>query len=142
VPTEYTPEANPAHSRLLELAARVIPTVLDLWREHKSIEPTLLLWPTRVITARTGEPVTLVTVDLPTDAAQRRPKILEAAKACDAYGLLLTEQLEDSVRMILESKHGTRTWRFPIKRHGDVCILGQPSYRDNSESIGVRWQAN
>jgi hypothetical protein len=44
--------------------------------------------------------------------------------------------------MIFESEYGTRTWRFPIKRHGDVCILGQPSYRDNSESIGVRWKAN
>lgn len=84
----------------------------------------------------------LVTVELPADASQRRSKILEAAKACNAYALLLTEQLEDSVRMLLESEVGTRAWRFPIKRHGDVCVLAQPDYKDNAESIGVRWAAN
>jgi len=84
----------------------------------------------------------LVTVELPLEAGQRRDKILEAAKACNAYALLLTEQLEDSVRMLLESEVGTRSWRFPVKRHGDVYVLDQPGYKDNTESIGVRWKAN
>jgi hypothetical protein len=130
------------HVVLLKTAVSLIPTVFDLWREHKSIEPTLLLWPAHEVTTIEGKTATLVTVDLPKDTGQRRAKIVEAAHACDAYGLLLTEQLEDAVRMILESGQGTRTWRFPIKKHGDVSILGQPSYRDNTESIGVRWKAN
>jgi hypothetical protein len=142
VPTEYTPDASRLHAGLLLLAAKLIPTVLDLWREHKSIEPTLLLWPKHPVKTITGEPASLVTVDLPQDADQRHAKIIEVAKACDAYGLLLIEQLDDDVRMIFESEQGTRTWRFPIKNHGDVRILGRPSHKDNAESIGVRWTAN
>lgn len=142
MPEEYTPLVGNLHVVLLRTAASLIPTVFDLWREHKSIEPTLLLWPIRNVVTIEGKTASLVTVDLPKDADQRKTKILEAARACNAYGLLLTEQLEDAVRMILESEQGTRTWRFPIKRHGDVSVLGQPSYKDNTESIGVRWKAN
>ena len=77
------------------------------------------------------------------DAVEERPAaIVAAARRCKAYGLLMTEQLATDIRLIFESAHGTRTWRIPIKRHGDIQVLGQHSMRDNAESIGVKWQSN
>ena len=139
---DYTSNAPSLHDVLLLKASGVIPAVFVNWKENRRIEPTLLLWPLHDVVTTSGATASLVTVELPEDRALRKAKIIEAARACDAYGLLLTEQLEDSVRMIFESEQGTRTWRFPIKPHGDISILGLPSCKDNTESIGVRWKAN
>lgn len=142
MPKDYNPNALSLHDVLLLKAANVIPVVFSVWKECHRIDPILLLWPLQDVVTTTGDTASLVAVDLPIDKVQRKAKIKEAALACDAYGLLLTEQLEDSVRMILESEQGTRTWRFPIKPHGDISVLGPPSCRDNAESIGIRWTAN
>lgn len=129
-----------------ELVARCLNTVdqmKELWRGFKRIHPTLLIWPADSVRTTTKERFSgVIFTELPDDPAARRSAIIDAAKRCNAYGLLLTEQLEHDVRLIFESESGTRTWRFPIKNHGDVQVLGEPVSKVNTESIGIRWRAN
>lgn len=80
--------------------------------------------------------------DLPTDPALRKERVKNAVTQTGAYALLVAEQLEGEVRAIFESQHGSRTWRLPLKDHGDVRVLGTPVVRDNAESIGVLWTAS
>ena len=80
--------------------------------------------------------------ELPPVKEERRKAIYEAVSACDACAILVVEQLEHDVRAIFESTHGTRTWRLPIKEHGDVQILGRATAHDNADSIGALWHAN
>lgn len=141
--TEYIRSERFIHDELVSRCQNVVKQVQGLWRGFKEIHPTLLLWPTTGVRTTTNEKFSgVVFTELPDDPAARRAVIVDAAKRCDAYGLLLTEQLEHDVRLILETIHGTRTWRFPIKNHGDVQVLGAPVVSDNAESIGIRWNAN
>ena len=132
------------HDELVTRCLQMVEQVPLFWRENKChIYPTLLLWPSEAIRASGGKEFSgVVFHPLPEDDSGRRDVIAKAAKQCKAYGLLLTEQLTDCVRLIFESEHGTRTWRFPIKNHGGVQVLGYPEFHDNSESIGIRWTAN
>ncbi len=141
--TEYLRSGRFIHDELATRCLNVIRQIHELWKEYRQVYPTLLLWPMDGVKATTKERFSgVVFTELPDDPPLRRAKIVEAAKQCNAYGLLLTEQLEHEVRVILETPHGTRTWRIPIKNHGDVQVLGTPIVRDNTESIGIRWGAN
>lgn len=131
------------HDELLRRAEGGVSKIPDLWRTDKRIYPTILLWPSDTVRATDGTRFSgLIFRELSTDPAVRLSEIKVAKEKCDAYAVLLTEQLETDVRSIFESMHGTRTWRYPIRNHGDVQILGRPSIRDNAESVGVLWTAN
>lgn len=79
---------------------------------------------------------------LPEDETERRKAIVDAANACGAYALLVIEQHSNHVRAIFESAHGTRAWKIPIIKHGNVQALGQTEFRDNAESLGILWHDN
>lgn len=112
------------------------------WKKDRCIYPTLLLWPQSSVQTGTGEEFSgVLFTELPADPVARKEAVKSAATSCDAYALLLTEQLEDAVRLIFETTNGTRTWRFPIQRRGDTQVLGRPVFEDNVESIGLRWSA-
>ena len=131
------------HEELSRRCIRAVELIPEQWRENKRIYPTLLMWPADSVRATDGSDFSgVVFTDLPEDSGQRRVAVIRAAKRCDAYGLLLTEQIDGFVRLVFETEHGTRTWRFPIKPHGNIQILGRPAFRDNAESIGIRWHAN
>lgn len=141
--TEYLRSERFIHTELIARCLNTVTQIGALWKEFKKIYPTLLIWPTDSVKTTTKERFSgVVFTELPDDPELRRIRIVEAAKQCNAYGLLLTEQLEQDVRLILETRHGTRTWRYPIKHHGDIQVLGAPIVRDNAESIGIKWRAN
>ncbi len=131
------------HDELLLRCVPLVAKVRELWRRNKRIYPTILLWPTDSVKTTAGEKFTGVVFDaLKEEGAARREEIQRAAAACGAYAVLITEQLETDVRMVFESVHGSRTWRLPIKEHGDVQVLGQATVRDDAESVGVLWFTN
>jgi hypothetical protein len=103
---------------------------------------TLLLWPQDAVRTSTGDAFSgVLFTELPEELVARKEAIKAAANDCAAYALLLTEQLDEAVRLIFETVNGTRTWRFPIQRRGDTQVLGRPAFEDNVESIGLRWSA-
>ncbi len=80
--------------------------------------------------------------ELSVEPARRRVEIRESILRTMAFAAVVTEQLEDCVRIIFESEHGTRTWRLAIKDHGGFLVLAPPEHRDNAESISVLWVAH
>ena len=140
---EYIAGGRFIHDEIARRCLSVIDKVVDLWRRDRRIDPSLLLWPSEVLRTTKGEPFDgVVYAALPRELNDRRTEISKAAKACSAFCLLTIEQLETSIRLIFESEHGTRTWHLQIENHGDVKILGRPTVKDNTESIGIRWHAN
>lgn len=143
MPTVYPDIERFIHDELVARCMNAVHQMKELWRGFKRIHPTLLIWPADSVRTTLKERFSgVIFTELPEDPAERRAAIINAAKRCDAYGLLLTEQLEHDVRLIFESESGTMTWRFPIKNHGDVQVLGAPVSKVNTESIGIRWRAN
>lgn len=131
------------HDELLIRAAQAVAKIPDLWREHKSIYPTMLLWPEDDVKTTTSRRFSgVVFAELPDLQADRMPFIERAVRSCDAYAVLVTEQLDGAVRSIFESKHGTETWRLPLKDYGGAMVLGAAARRTNTESVGVLWHAN
>lgn len=117
--------------------------VIRMFRKDRRVYPTLLIWPADAVKAIDGSPFSgVVFTELSEDPDVRKEEIKTAMMRSLAFAALVTEQLETDVRMIFESGHGTRTWRLPIKNHGDIQILGRAVQRDNAESIGVLWTAN
>jgi len=114
-----------------------------MFRKDKRIYPTLLIWPSDSVKAVDGTQFTgVIFTELSEDPTLRKEEIKNSILSTAAFAALVTEQLETDIRMIFESGHGTRTWRLPIRNHGDIQILGRAVQRDNAESIGVLWKAN
>ena len=131
------------HDELLTRAAVAVGRIPEMWKEQKRIFPIILLWPTTQVKAQKGEWHTGVVFDLlPEDAELRPAHIKKVTATCDAYAVLVVEELPNVVRAVFESEHGTETWRLPIKDHGGVRVLGVAARSSNTESIGVRWHAN
>ena len=113
------------------------------FRRDKFILPTLLIWPADSVKSLDGNLFTgVIFTELSTDNVVRRQEIKDSILRTAAFAALATEQLPDAVRMIFESGHGTRTWRLPIRNHGNVQVLERTPPRDNIESLGVLWKAN
>lgn len=139
---EYIRSERFIHDELQRRCENVVRLVPDTWRTDRRIYPTLLLWPQdSVQTSTGGEFSGVLFTELPDEPVARKEAVKAAASNCSAYALLLTEQLDDAVRLIFETVNGTRTWRFPIQRRGDTQVLGRPVFEDNVESIGLRWSA-
>lgn len=131
------------HDELARRAEQAVSKIPDLWREHKSIYPTLLLWPEDDVRTTTRERFSgVIFSELPLAQADRLIFIEKAVARCGAYAVLVTEQLPEAVRSIFETKHGTETWRLPIKDYGGAQVLGAAARRANAESVGVLWRAN
>lgn len=131
------------HVELLRRAEHSVAKITDLWRESKRIYPTLLMWPTDEVKLKNGGSHTgLIFAEMPEEQADRPAFIKRAVADCDAYALLVVEEVAGAVRAIFESEHGTETWRLPIKDHGGVRVLGAAARSTNTESLGVLWHAN
>jgi hypothetical protein len=131
------------HIELLRRAEHSVAKIPDLWRADFRIYPSMLIWPTDgVQTQNGGQHTGVIFTALPNGADDRSKMIKLAVENCDAYALLVIEEVEGAVRAIFESAHGTETWRLPIKDHGGVRVLGVAARSTNTESLGVLWHAN
>lgn len=131
------------HDELRRRASQAVAKIPELWRSDRRIYPTILLWPSTSVRTTDREQFSgVVFCELPEDPALRPQFIAKAVATCDAYGILVTEEVEGAVRSVFETQHGTETWRLPIKDHGGARVLGAAARRTNAESIGVLWQKN
>lgn len=129
------------HQELLRRCEPVVRSIPAKWNEQQGkIFPVLLIWPADTIKTSRGEDFAgVVFAQLPKEEDARMPYVHEAAQQCHAYALLLTEQTRAHVRVHFESIHGTKTWTFPLRSHGDIQVLGQPVEQVNSHPTGVLW---
>jgi hypothetical protein len=143
VDQEYIRTGRFIHDELIRRCMPLTDTVMKHFRRDKFILPTLLIWPADTVKSLDGNMFSgVIFTELSADEAVRKQEIKDSILRTAAFAALVTEQLPDVVRMIFESGHGTRTWRLPIKDHGNVQVLERTPPRDNVESLGVLWTAN
>jgi hypothetical protein len=139
---EYYTSERFIHDDLAKKAAVALSTLQDTWNEDGKIDPFAISWVQETVHSDAGRPIDrFVLVDLPQDRAQWSGALVATVQKTKPYALLVCEQKEDEVVAIFESQHGSRSWRYPIKSHGRVKLLGDPSTRDDVDSIGILWRA-
>lgn len=125
---------------LIVRAEKAVESVRKAWRKNQSQPRMLFSWPASHLVDKDGIEVTdLVSFAIP-DGMPTFKAAVEMARRTEAYGLLLIEQRDKELKLILESHHGTRSWTFPIRKHGDVWALEKESAADNTDCIGVLWR--
>ncbi len=128
------------HDELLRRAETGLPGIRDAWKRFGKLDPFLISWPSEHVKCDDGTVVTdFFTLDLPSDRGRWSSLIVQTIEKTKPYALLLAEETKSHVSVIFESVHGTRSWRFPIKKHGDARVLGSPTSRDDVDRIGVLW---
>lgn len=122
-------------------AAAGLVSLYKTWKKEGRIRPFLISWPGETILDDSGLPLQgTCLLDLPDRSDQWVPTIRKFANRTKAYALLLSEQLEKEVRVVLESRHGTRSWTIPIQVSGDIRLLGTAVVKDNVHKIGILWR--
>lgn len=120
-----------------EAVARRAKKIFD---QQGSINTTILSWPSKTIKGDDGKDINrIVALAVPKNIPIKRA-LIDMTKRTFPYALLLTEVQNDELKIILESHHGTRSWRFPIQRKGDVLRLGEGVTKDDVDSIGILWK--
>lgn len=119
---------------------KMIGMVREMWRKDRKIPRMMFSWPSEHLESVEGKTVTHIV----SFAVPKELNTFEAAvgmtKATKAYALLLVEQEESDVRILLESFHGTRCWRLPIRRHGDIDVLEKENASEDTETLGILWR--
>lgn len=131
------------HDALILLVEKNLTSLEASWRTQKKIQPFMLSWPQEPISDDEGEIIdNVVLMELPADKQERKKEVTELVFRTKPCALLLCEQLGDKVLVIFESPLGTKSWTYPLRKHGDVTVLGSKSSRENTESIGLLWSRN
>jgi hypothetical protein len=138
--SEYITSERFIHDDLLVRAQAAVNHLYEIWKKDGKIDPSLLTWPAEAVLSENGEKVDGVCcLQLPEAIEARRLAICKMVERTKAYALLVVEQLDVSVRVILETPNGTRCWNIPVHRSGDVKILGDATVTDNRENVGLLW---
>ena len=97
-------------------------------------------WPSEHLPSSDGGQVThLVTFLVPNGMSSQEAAIV-CTKNTKPYALLAVEQDSKNVTLLLESFHGTRCWKLPIARHGDIEVLEKEIASEDTESFGILWR--
>lgn len=137
--TEYFTSERFIHDDLVLEAEMGLGSLYETWAMQSRIEPFLLVWPAHPVEYRGRKTEDVVPFDLPEDRGTWHTELRRRVHEASAYGILLAEQHDDVIVVIFESQHGTKSWRIPIKDHGDVRVLGDPVELTDTDSIGVLW---
>ena len=132
------------HDDILKEAERsIINTVPEAWKAHGGkVQPFVISWPQEPVVSDDGVLITdHIVCEIPEDKTERMKAVLNIIKRTKPYALLMGERLGNEVVLIFETKNGTRSWRYPIKKHGRTPVLGKPSTRDDVDCIGILWRA-
>lgn len=128
------------HGYLLEQVGHMLPAIDKSWRSRQEIDPFLVSWPEHAVLDDKGVHITrFVIAELGKDRSRWNELFMLTLKRTHPCGLLLVEQMDEEVVATFESRYGSRSWRYPIKDHGGVRVLGDPVTRDDVDSIGILW---
>jgi hypothetical protein len=129
---------------IIERGSRAVQMVKDLWRKKQSVPRFIFVWPSEKLATTDGSGTHIthyVTFPIPEEMNVHAAAVL-CAKNLKPYAMLAVEREGTDVKILLESFHGTRCWRLPIRRHGDVEVLEKESVSSNVERLGILWRGD
>ena len=125
---------------IIRSAERILPNVKSIWKKDRKIPHVVYSWPSESLTAKDGTLITHMVTFMVPNGMSSHEAVLTCTKHTKPYALLVIEQNEQNVTVTLESFHGTRCWKFPITRHGDVEVLEKEIASEDTESFGILWR--
>ncbi len=127
------------HEELLRRAEAGLKSIPISWKKKRRVDPFMLLWPVGPVACDDGGTVDgMFLLELPEDKELWNREIEMAVERTEPYALLMVEQKTNFVLAVFESIHGTRSWRFPLKPHGGVRILGKkPVVKNDEDGLGI-----
>jgi hypothetical protein len=139
-PRDYITSERFIWDELLEKAEVAVRRVRENWKKSRKVSRILLSFPAEHVKADDGTTIRdIVSFAIP-DRMTSFAAAVAFAKRTTAYALLLIERQGDTVKILLESHHGTRCWTFPVRWHGDIEALEKAEVTTDTESIGVLWR--
>lgn len=137
---EYIASEKFIHDDLLKNVEGGLPSITTSWRSFGRIAPFMLSWPEDDVVGDDGSVLNVVLCELPEEPAKRASEIVGFITRTQPYALMICEQLENEVCIIFESRHGTKSWVYPIEKHGPDRVLGQARVEVDKKSLGILWR--
>jgi hypothetical protein len=130
------------HEELARRAELLAKDALTVWKHRRKIDAYAATWPGEAVADDQGKEVDTVLCPLPQgiSGADLLGLLQQLIKRTKAYGLVLVEQRESSIRVLFETSHGARSWCIPLAWHGDVQVPGQVEVKSNADCIGLLWR--
>ena len=129
------------HKTLLNRATAALQYIYDEWRSRKAVRPAAITWAGEPIKDDAGNHIDdAVLCLLPEDPALQHRALRDMVMRTSACALMLIVQEEQEVRAYFETAYGSRCWRFPIRYHGNVHVVGAPTWKDDENGVGIFWQ--
>lgn len=139
---EYYTSERFIHDDLVRSVEAGLPSIRASWKKKQRIEPFFMAWPSEVIQCDDGRLVDGVfLLELPSEKSRWSRLMRESISKTKAYAIALVEQTKVEVLVTFESRHGTKSWHFPIKDFGGTKVLLEPSTKTDTDSIGLLWRA-
>jgi hypothetical protein len=125
---------------IIRSAERILPNIKSIWKKERKVPHVVYSWPSEHLTADDGSVVThLITFMVPKGMSSHEAVVV-CTKHTKPYALLVVEQDVKHVTLTLESFHGTKCWKLPIVRHGDIEVLEKEIASEDTESFGILWR--
>jgi hypothetical protein len=131
------------HKTLEARAQAIVKTARETWRRQRKIKPYAVTWPGESLKSDSGEAIThAVFCALPVehDVAKRMGVLQQLIERTKAYGIVVVEQRDSSIRILFETRYGACAWCIPLVWHGDVQVPGQTEVSTNGECVGLLWR--
>jgi len=139
---EYITSELFIHDELLRRAKGGLDMIPAAYKRFGKLAPFMISFPSTRVYLDDGRPHEApVLCDLPDNRSEWKKEITGFIIRTKPYALLLAEQHDNEVVVIFESQHGTQSWHWPLKRHGDVRVLGDRTSKKDTASIGILWRA-
>ena len=136
---EYYISERFIHDDVVEEARGGLKAIFDAWAQEGKVDPFALVWPSKPVSFHGIVTEGVLPFDMPKDRATWPQLLRRIIEKTEAYALLLTEQRAQDVSIIVESTHGSKSWSYPIRNHGDVYILEEPVEKTDTDCIGLLW---
>lgn len=140
---DYISSERFIHDGIIHQIEVMVEEFRNLWVQKRGrINSFAITWVSEPIETPTGVINDKVTFELPLDRPRWKALLVELVEKSKAYGVLLVDVREDSVRAIAETPHGSRCWYMTPVSRGDYKALSRPSPLDNVEELGLLWSKN
>jgi hypothetical protein len=139
---QYIRSEHFIHDELARRAELLVKDALAVWRKRRKIDTYAATWSGEPVKDDGGKEIDVTLC--PLSAGLARAELLrvlqQLVERTKAYGLVVVEQRENSIRVLFETRHGSRSWYIPLAWHGDVQVPGQAEVKNNDECVGLLWR--
>lgn len=136
---ELLRDEDAAWLKIYTHAEKSVGEVRKLWRANRRVDRMLMAWPSEFLQTESGVITHIVSFAVPDGMAMFEGAVALATQA-KAFALMSIDRQDNTIKIILESPRGTRSWIIPISRHGDIEVLEKEKAAKNTDWIGVLWR--